>query len=480
MKFQRYFMSIKTAFVGFFLFCLFYTWADSSPAVSCERSISNLNKLAETVTKNAEFSNAKEHYRLFQLYRTQFLGKEDTVRTLEDVMNITEEYPELSKPALREQILTLEEKDYEPSQSLREVVQRLKGSADQFQAQFFQPEANIGFWQRLLMPLKKEELNGLSKQEKRIKQKEYKDQFREYFDQVFTKEDHEVLKDDSMNNVEKTIVVYRILNRIRTQMIEENKEVQALSQAMVDLVHTSGFRNPHYITLLKSPNALEQIKGLEKILNERDDVAIRLNFENQFSELINSLNVDHPTGSTKKENLSQILSGIQKEIQTSPYTVAKQQVFRVRALSLQESPFRGCLGGDCSTVMYFDLALDPNFIYFTLTNEEFQSSGHITVVLGKAHSRKEKRRVKTAFVDKIQNVPQVMILPMLEAVRLSLEELGYRLGLPVDVGDHNGLSNMEVTRIYIESEVNPLFTHRLRDFKPYKNKYDFDSKLFQS
>ena len=475
MKVQKYCVLLQKIFVFTILFfsCLAYTEAGPSQAVSCENVISNLTEFAQAVTKNAEFANSKEQARLFQLYKTQFLGKEDIERTLEDVMDITDKYPELSKPALREQILTLEQRNYEPPQSLREVVQRLKNSAHQFQAQVFQPSANIGFWQRLLMPLKKEELTGLSKQEKKAKQKEHKAQFREYFDQVLTPEDHKILKNDSINNIEKTVSVYRILDRIRNQMIEEGRDVQALSQAMVDLVHTSGFRNPHYISMLKSHNALDQIRGLEQILNERDIVATRLNFENHFSELINSLNVNHPIGSTKKENLSQILSDIQREIQNSPYTVAGQQVFRVRALSLQESPFRGCLGGDCSTREYFNLGLDPNFIYFTLTNEEFQSSGHITVVLGKARSEKEKSRMKIAFVDKIQNVPQVMILPMLETVRLSLEELGYRLGLPVDVGDHNGLSNSDTIRAYMESEVNPLFTHQLTTFKPHKNKYDF-------
>ena len=475
MKFQKLCILLQKIFIFTVLLFSCLSQANPSPqAVSCKNVISNLTKFAQAVTQNADFANSKEHTRLFQLYRTQFLGKEDTARTLKDIMYIVEEYPELSKPALREQILTLEQRNYEPPQSLREVVQRLKNSAHQFQAQVFQPEANIGFWQRLLMPLKKEELNGLSKQEKKAKQKEHKAQFREYFDQVLTPEDLEILKNDSINNIEKTVSVYRILDRIRIQMIEEGRNVQALSQAMVDLVHTSGFRNPHYISMLKSQNALDQIRGLEQILNERDIVAIRLNFENYFSELINSLNVDHPTGSTKKENLSQILSDIQREIQNNPYTVLGQQVLRVRALSLQESPFRGCLGGDCSTKTYFDLGLDSNFIYFTLTNEEFQSSGHITVVLGKARSEKEQSRIKIAFVDKIQNVPQVMILPMLEAVRLSLEELGYRLGLPVDIGDHNGLSNSETIRAYMDSEVNPLFTHQLTTFKPHKNKYNFD------
>ena len=475
MKFQKYF---QTAFVGIFLFCFAYTWAvSSSQTLSCKGVISNLNEWTRVLTQNAEFSNSKEHRHLFQFYRMQFLGQRDTERTLEDVMNLIEEYPKLSKPVLREQILTLEERHYEPSQRLREVVQRLKGSADQFQAQFFQPEANIGFWQRLLMPLKKEELTGLSNQEKKAKQKEHKAQFREYFDQVLTPEDREILQNTSMKVTEKTIAVYRILEHIRDQMIEEGRDVQALSQAMVDLVHTSGFRNSYYLDQLKSQNALDQIKGLEQIFDRRNTVALELlNFDGQFQDILESLNVDHPTGSTKNENLSQVLLDIQREIPNSPYTVESRQVFRVRALSLQESPFRGCLGRDCSTntAGYFDLALDPNFLYFTLTNSDFESESQITVVLGTARSKKEKRRIKIAFVDKIQEVPQAMILPMLEAVRLSLEELGYRLGLPVDAGGNNGLSDTDAILEYIDSEVNPLFTNRLTKFKPHWNRYKFD------
>ena len=74
------------------LFFSYICWAGpSSQAVSCENVISNLNEFAQAVTKNAEFS--REQTRLFQFYRTQFLGKEDTARTLEDVMYIVEEYP---------------------------------------------------------------------------------------------------------------------------------------------------------------------------------------------------------------------------------------------------------------------------------------------------------------------------------------------------------------------------------------------------
>ena len=475
MKMKRYLSLIQTAFISFFLV---YAWdSSSSQAGSCEQAILNLNGLARAATENAEFSNSQAHRSLFQAYRTQFLGKQWTGRTLEDVMSIVEKHPELfaSKPEVRERILTLEQRNYEPPQSLRDVIKRLKNSAHQFQAQLFQPEANIGFWQRLLLPLQKESLSGLNRQEKKAKQQEHKAQFREYFDQVLTPKDREILTDDSRPYQEKTTIIYRILNRIRNQMIEEGKDVKNISQAMVDLVHTSGFRNPHYISMLKSPNALDQIKGLEQILNERDAIAMKLNFEGHFSELTSSLNVDHPTGSTKNEKFVQVLSDIQKEIQNSPYTIVGNQVLRVRTLSLQESPFSGCLGGtDCATNTYFELALDPNFIYFTLTDTEFTSSGQITVVLGTAYSQKERSSIKIAFVDKIQNVQQMMVLPMLEAIRLSVEELGYRLSLPINVGGFAyGISNMDTIRAYIDSEVNPLFTHQLENFKPHESHYDF-------
>ena len=486
MKIQKFYFLIQKTFIFAILFFSLSSKANSSAVSSCERGFSNLNEFAESVTKNAEFSNSETDRTLFQIYKTQFLGevlREDRYYTagLEDVMDVVKHYPELSKPALREYILTLKQREYEPPQSLKEVVQRLKKSADQFTAQL-KAEANLGFWQRLLMPLKKEDLEGLKGKEKRAKKKEHNDQFRNYFNQVLTPEDREILRNTSMNSQKKTISIYRILERIRTQMIEEGKDVQALSQAMVDLVHTSGFRNPYYIDMLKSPDALTQITGLEHILNERDSVAIKLNFKNRFSELINSFDVNHPTGSTKNEKLSQFLSDIQKEVQNSSYTTAisGEQVLRVRALSLQESPFRGCLGAECSTEAYFDLALDPNFIYFTLTNEKSQSSGHITVVLGKSYSHKEKKRIKMAFVDKIQNIQPVMILPMLEAVRLSLEETGYRLGLPAEIGvpstvqDPFGHSNMGNIIAYIESEVNPFLTHQLINFKPHKNRYGFN------
>ena len=156
-------------------------------------------------------------------------------------------------------------------------------------------------------------------------------------------------------------------------------------------------------------------------------------------------------------------------------TETEQKVLRVRALSLQESSFRTFLG-KVSTGSYLGLELDPNFIYFTLTDSSFKSSGYIAVILGTAKSQKDKSPVNIAFVGDIQNIPQVMILPMLEAMRLSLEELGYRLGLPMD----KGISTMSHVTDYVDSEVKALFNHELEDFKPHENQYNFSQDYFRA
>ena len=495
MVFQRYFL--KVIIFIFSCVCWAVSSSQSQADTFCKRVISNLTELAQAGTENAVFGNFTNHDFAFQIYRTQFLGRigrEDTEKRLTDVLDITNQHPELHKPSVREKILTLEQRNYEYPESLRDFVQGFKSLADQFKAQLFQPEqgVNLDFWQRLLMPLKKEELTGLSKQEKKAKQKEHQAQFMEYFNRVLTPKDLEFLENISVptsmitdNSYRDTIAVYRIFDRIRNQMIEEGKNVENISQVMVDLVHTIGGRNPYdssHFGNSRDQQLQVDLIILKSMLKRRDDIARHLNFSD-FSEMTRFLNVDHPTGFANRKNWQFILSDIQKDIQNSPYTVAGQQVLRVRALSLQESPFRGCLGGDCSTEEYFDLALDPNFIYFTLTDAKFKSSGYIAVVLGTAYSGQKKKHVKIAFVDKIEIMNPTVTLPMLEAIRLSLAEMGYRLGLPVYVGFDDGLSSKDFIRSNVVEEIHPFLTRHLIDFKPHETPYNFwrgDSRAYSS
>ncbi|MCB0368236.1 MAG: SUMF1/EgtB/PvdO family nonheme iron enzyme [Bdellovibrionales bacterium] len=63
----------------------------------------------------------------------------------------------------------------------------------------------------------------------------------------------------------------------------------------------------------------------------------------------------------------------------------------------------------------------------------------------------------------------------MQAVSLSLRERGYKLGVPEDVGDHNGLSNMDTTRHYVAQEVVPKLTQRLTTFVPHSHQYNFEN-----
>jgi len=200
-----------------------------------------------------------------------------------------------------------------------------------------------------------------------------------------------------------------------------------------------------------------------------------LGYEGHFQELQAGLRIEFPTGLSKNENPSQNIQKIEQEILSQgKFTTKPTETVRVRSLSIQEAPFRSCLGGsDCSTRTYFSKALDPNYNYFTMTDSLNNSNGHVTIVLGEAINPQTNQKEKVAFIDKLQNIPNQKIPNFLQAVSLSLRERGYKLGVPEDVGDHNGLSNMDTTRHYVAQEVVPKLTQRLTTFVPHSHQYEF-------
>ena len=182
-----------------------------------------------------------------------------------------------------------------------------------------------------------------------------------------------------------------------------------------------------------------------------------------------------PQANSAKKELSVIedqVASLLKDLETQPVVATSSETFTLRTLSLQESPFRGCLGKDCSTGTYFLKALDPAYLYFTLTDKDFISHGQITVVLGMAKNKKGKT-VKTAFVDKIQNIPNHRIIPMLEGIRISLTEHGYKLALPKDVGYGNGLSNSRIIRNFVQNKILPDLKNTFYSFKTIKTKLSY-------
>ncbi len=197
-------------------------------------------------------------------------------------------------------------------------------------------------------------------------------------------------------------------------------------------------------------------------------------FAGHFEELQNHLRIDFPTGFSKNEDPNDNIRHLERDLLQSSFTSSPRQVIRVRSLSIQESPFRSCIGGsDCSSRTYFDRALDPNYIYFTMTDSNFHSTGHVTLVLGQATNPINGSKENVAFIDKLQNVPIQTIPTFLEAVSRSLAEKGYKLAFPKTVGDHNDLSNMDSIRHFVANSILPNLNQSLESFEPHSHDYNF-------
>ncbi|MCY4321643.1 MAG: ankyrin repeat domain-containing protein, partial [Bdellovibrionaceae bacterium] len=198
-----------------------------------------------------------------------------------------------------------------------------------------------------------------------------------------------------------------------------------------------------------------------------------LGFED-FLQLQSLLEVEHPTGLTKNQNIEDIISSVSEllesvnEIESKLNKDSYFKTLRIRPLSILEAPYRSCMGDDCASQLYFEEAFDPNFHYFTLTDRNNKSFGQITIVLGT--SKKEGKEIKTAFLDKIQNVPLDLIKPMLKGIQFSLKEKDYILGIPKDT---TGLSNRFSITEHVKSKFISNSTQILEDFFPHSHQYEF-------
>ena len=423
--------------------------------------------LAQAMSRGLHLNKGQDE--LFELYRKSYLGDYPVEHTLQDVLNILDDYPKLSnRLPIREQIIEFKTKStLQHSEKLNQFLKSFQTSSANKRNNLFQIEANLGFWQKMLQFPPPDIKAGLNKVRIKELKSQHRQNFLSYLDTVVGKNVRQFMRDPSKDYKDKITILYKALHKQREKMIQENKEVSFISQAMVDLADTAGFGNSHYVKLIKSKNPVENMDGVRRILDQRDDTARELGFKDGFQELRQSLNVK------PFQDAALQFSKIKQDTVNLASTES-QNSLRLRALSVQEAPFRGCLGKDCATSSYFSKPLDPNYYIFTLTDAGNKSKGHITVVLGEALDSR-KKKVKTAFVDKVQNVPNEQITPMLEGVRLSLKEHGYTLGIPKKLGEHNGLSNLEEIRGYVEHEILPQLENSLNSFKPHEHKYFFKS-----
>lgn len=485
--------------------------------------ITGLNSLGKAMTEGMLLNPHQGD--IFEVYRKLFMGEPSTEvagKTLKSVTDILAKHSDLKKQHFPEYIISTVEKIYQTPDSLDKFVKSQISTAGQVRNNLFQiaivksdmtmlPEqekkstfktnANIEYWKRIL-DYKDQELPGnlkplnLGKNSTEQEKSKARDinkaradfqfqsqqRFIKYLNRIINKSNRELLADLKSDNTayyQKAKALFETLKYVESWMSKKGRNTQAIRQAMYDLVFTIGYGNRATLELLKSTNGLEKVEGLQKLWNEADSLAEDLKYPGHLTELKEKLQIDFPTGLSKNEDFTKIIQNFEQEVLKSPFTTKPTDSVRVRSLSIQESPFRSCLGADCSTRTYFDKALDPNYIYFTITDSNHHSSGHATVVLGTATNKKTGEIEQVAFLDKLQNIPNQQIELFLDAVNSSLQENGYQLAIPTylgkDIRGHGGLSNMDVITDFVQMNIMPRLDQILTSFNPHAHQYKFEN-----
>lgn len=465
--------------------------------------IKNFHDLGNAMTRGLELR--EDQADIFDVYRQMFFGTYSASSNgLKSVTDILKRHPELTKKPFREYEILERKRIYESPERLSKYIKSQQQTAGQIKNRIFKVHDNLDYWKKLLdyiepeIPemLKSQQLGKGATEEVKLKAKEInrqraeylqnrKKKFEKYLNRIISKANQDFLsslENNSLGYVEKTKALFMTLKKVQEWLEKREKDTHAIRQAMVDIVFISGHENPMTKDLLSSKNGLDRIEGLRKVLAEASTLSFELGYPGHFEELITSLKIEFPTGLSKNENAYENIDQLEKETLQQKFVYQVADLVRVRSLSIQEAPFRSCLGGDCSSRTYFDKALDPNFIYFTLTDQGHYSSGHLTLVLGTAKNLKTGEDVKVAFADKLQNVSNQQMPMFLESVRRSVEERGYKLvfpkvlQFPEERAGHGGLSNYESTMSYVQSEILPQSNQELMEFVPHPNSYNFENK----
>ena len=445
--------------------------------------INNPEAFFEAMTKGMILKPHQEG--LFGFYRTVFGDSSTNVgKDLEAVYRVLNKYPNLldEKVLFKEVHLNQIEKKYPVPDKLKTFTSSLLKSMGRTRANLFYTDTNLGFWKKILMP-PLEKGKKLSKEEKET----LNSKFKRRLDSLIPIELRDQLKETNADNFsENTKLLFNTLNKYEKWLVKRNKsqkQINKIRQALVDLIHSAPFFNASLVKSLKSDSGLDVLSALKKLFNLRDQLSMEFGFENRFIEATQKYNSQPTRQDLSSDLLTDTLRTFEEEILKLPFKEVKTSLVRVRPLSIIESPFRSCLGGgDCSSQVYFEKALDPNFYYFTMTDEKHLSSGHVTIVLGEARDSTHTL-VKTAFIDKIQNIDNKDLFVVLEAIRRSVEDKGFLLALPKSIGDLNGLSNTETTRSFVKTELLSQDKDQdedLRGFKPFKNDYDFNKGFSRS
>ncbi len=443
--------------------------------------VTDLNSFGKAMTEGMLL--APEQSDIFEVYRKVFFGDSNTSvdgKTLKSVTEILKKHPELTKPMFTEFNISTVEKIYETPEALAKYIRSQTSTAGQVRSNLFQIDANLGYWKKLLDYQDIPTPEGLTKDQQKDFQKKSKERFVTYLNRIINKTNRDLLadlKNENTTYTQKAQALFETLRYLESWMQKKDRNTQPIRQAMLDLVYTVGYGNKSSLDLLKSPNGTVKIQGLQQLWAEADGFAEAVGYKNHFTELKQKLKIDFPTGLSKNEDPQLLIKHFDLLVQQSNFTTKPTNSIRVRSLSIQESPFRSCLGKDCSTRTYFDKALDPNYIYFTMTDSSYKSDGHATLVLGTAINKQNGHLEKVAFLDKLQNIPTTMIELFLNAVDQSLQTKGYHLAIPTylgkDIPGHGGISNMDVITDFVQQNIMPRLNQLRPEFTPQEHQFQF-------
>ncbi len=444
--------------------------------------LKDIPSLGKAMTEGLHLRHGQEE--VFQFYGHQFFPSPSKgplyQEKFTDVLDTLESYPELRrKLPVRDQIIKIKAKTLKP-ESVTRFIKSFQSSAGRVKNNLLNISANVGFWMRILHFPEFRVDKTLSKEEQKKLKTAHKKNFLKYLNQFIDQIHIKFIENVENDYTARVMTLYELLDNSRSILRERGYDTSDILQAMVNLISIAGFGDTANVELLRSQDVDKNMEGVFKILLQRDVVSSKLGFDD-FSHLKQSLLV-YPTPqlALPAQDLNSTIFGLEKDIQNQSYTVKETyKSLTVRALSVQESPFRGCLGGDCSSNLSFLKALDPDFLYFTLTDKEYKSSGHVTVVLGEASQEQTQKKVKVAFVDKIQNIPTLFLKPMLSAIHFGLKEHGYLLVFAENKeGEREDLSNSGIIRDYVAQDILTHLKNRFLYFKPHhKGRYRFHDSL---
>lgn len=394
-----------------------------------------------------DFTN-QDQINAFDAYLKMYFGMNRQHTPSQDdhktVANQLKQYPQLlNQPRFRNMEITLVNKKPEPiSPELKATTERLLRTARTASSQLFQVQANIGQWRKILQIDKDVAIESIMPTEL-IAQ----------------------LANEKVSSIEKCKALAEFLLRHRQTMMAANQKVRPIGQAIADIIHARAFLEKQVELDLISPDTHIRIGAFKTILQIRDSFAMELGFEGHYAEVLLQTQIPSPKGLQNPKEINSYIKKFQNEAYVADVDASNASRVLVRHLSLYEKPHRSCVGGsDCSSRTYFDFALGLVPQYFTLTYPNGQSSGHMTVVLGRFND--EQLPPNAAFLDKVQNVPVEALLPMLEAIRQSLLEQGVELYVPKQLDQHtDGLTNDDFIQVTMQKIVDQIKTPPRYNFK---------------